>query len=242
MSNDVSAQELAQRFGLDPVSESVKRLTRIVSNQDMDLDEIAKLICLDPDLTARLLRAANPNAAKKEEFNITTVEQALMRNGVGGALLLAMSTPLMHAVAKTFQTMLNVMAPVVPLRLAALIEGEHVLGEVAFSGKATGVVCLHLTDTSARWIAARMLGLTPQEMNNPTEVEDVIGEVSNIVVGNFKSNLCDAGLDCKLSPPKITRTADFKLRVVPRGLAERMVFRNRDVTLFLDISVDPWTS
>lgn len=120
--------------------------------------------------------------------------------------------------------------------IIAFPKGNHILGRVAFNGKATGRVCLRIPPEIARLAAAKILGATVEEMGNDAEVDDVIGELTNMVVGNFKSNLCDAGLDCKLSPPEILRTDEFQLN------AERMGFRAPDVNLFVDIVVDPWTS
>ncbi|MEN9575235.1 MAG: Chemotaxis phosphatase CheX [Verrucomicrobiota bacterium] len=71
-------------------------------------------------------------------------------------------------------------------------------------------------------------------------IDDVIGELSNMVVGNFKSNLCDAGLNCKLSPPAISRTSDFSLRTAPGNLAERIGFHDPSFQLFVDLNVNPW--
>ena len=70
-------------------------------------------------------------------------------------------------------------------------------------------------------------------------MNDVIGELSNMVVGNFKSNLCDAGLTCKLRPPAISRTDVFKLRATDADLAERTGFRAPDIEIFADILVNP---
>src|SRR5690349_16133692 len=106
--NDASLyKEVAARYGLEPVPQSVARLTQLVSEQDADLEKIAKVIEQDPALTARLLRAANPRADDEADYGITTVEDALMRTGIGCVLLLAMGAPLAHALAKTFQTMLG---------------------------------------------------------------------------------------------------------------------------------------
>jgi hypothetical protein len=61
-----------------------------------------------------------------------------------------------------------------------------------------------------------------------------------MVAGNFKSNLCDAGLNCTLQPPKITVTEDFKLQTVEGGNSERHPFRSPELPLFVDLGVNPW--
>ena len=125
--------------------------------------------------------------------------------------------------------------------VTAFPSGMHVLGKVGFEGKASGSVCLRLPPATARRAAAHIIGGSPEDMENDAETDDVIGELTNMVVGTFKSNLCDAGLDCKLTPPQISRTPDLALPARPGGLAERMGFRAPDIDLFVDIVVDPWS-
>jgi hypothetical protein len=50
-----------------------------------------------------LLRVANPRTPTNPNTPSETVEEALMRNGIGCALLLAMGTPLSLALIKTFK-------------------------------------------------------------------------------------------------------------------------------------------
>ncbi len=194
------------------------------------MEDIAKLIRKDQELTRRLLRAANPRASSEDDCNVTSVDAALVRSGVGCALLLAMSDPLIRAVKRTFETMIGAQlkdcAPGVP----CAFDSEHVIGEVAFEGKATGRVNLRFSNATASAVAATVLGFTPDDA---ADVNDVIGDLSNMVVGNFKSNLCDAGLTCKLSPPAISRTDVFKLRATDGGLAERTGFRATDIEIFV---------
>lgn len=237
MSANATAEQIASTIGLQAIPENVRRLTDLVSRQDAPMQDISKLILADKELTGRLLRAANPRASSEDDYVVTSVDAALMRAGVGCALLLAMSDPLIRAVKRTFETMIQVSLTDVAPGILAPLEDEHVIGTVSFEGKATGCVNLRLSPASAGAVAATVLGM---ETDDPSDVNDVIGELSNMVVGNFKSNLCDAGLSCKLSPPKITRTEEFKLRATSGGLAERTGFRASDIELFVDILVNPW--
>ena len=231
-------EDLARRYGLESVPESVRRLGQLVSQPDITTEEVARLVSADKGFTARLLRAANPRAESEEDYACTTVEDALQRTGMGIVLLVAMHDPLLCAVQKTFQTMLGA-----GLKIQAAHQpfaGEHVLCEIGFAGKATGAAALRLTTPTALQVAARVLGMTPEELADPAVVDDVIGELSNMVVGNFKSNLCDAGLNCKLCPPVIRRTGDFKLRSVEGSLAERIAFHAPGLDLFVDLNINPW--
>jgi chemotaxis protein CheX len=147
---------------------------------------------------------------------------------------------LQSSVCDGFNTMLTVEAqPAPPPDLRASPE-SIVAGSVGFAGDVTGVVYLHVTAPFARTLASRLLGLSEAELSDDSMVNDAIGELSKMVVGNFESNLCDAGLTCKLSPPNIRRTADLKLRVSEGALAERLGFRAPDIDLFVDLNVNPW--
>lgn len=232
-------EDIAKRYGIEAVPESVRRLGQLVSKPEATTEQIAKLIGLDKEFTARLLRIANPRAESEEDYGCTTVEDAIQRCGMGSVLLVAMHVPLLSAVRKTFQTMIGVELKR-PFTADLPIEGEHILCEINFTGKATGAAGLRLTLPTAQQIAARVLSLPPEELLDAATIDDVIGELSNMVVGNFKSNLCDAGLNCKLSPPAITRMEDFALRTAEGGLAERIGLCGPDLSLFIDLHVNPW--
>ena len=240
MADSANYQELARRYGFAPKLESASRLTQLVARQDCDVDEIVKVIDKDPALKERLLRAANPDAENAAEYSIETVEEALMRNGVGCAMVLAMGTPLALALIKTFLTMLSLKLEIIDPNLAEPLDGEHLLGTIGFSGKVVGGVYLRMNMTSARAIAGGILGVSPEEMKDTNEIRDVAGELCNIMTGNFKSNLCDAGLDCKLQPPDVKLTTDFRTPVVPGGGMERMAFRAGKIQLFVNVTANPW--
>lgn len=240
MPEEVTYLDLATRYGLEPVPESVARLTKLVARQDADIDEISKVIKQDKALTQRLLRAANPRAQSDADMDIDNVEDALMRTGVGCVLLLAMGAPLTVALAKAFQTMIGMKIESVHPNSVNRFPGEHVLGTIGFSGRAEGEVFLSLSLDGSKRIAAVILGLPEAEVNPIVDVNDAVGEMLNIVTGNLKSNLCDAGLDCKLRPPEVTRVKGFKPPSVPGGGLERMAFRGPQLTMFVDVTVNPF--
>ena len=239
--SDVSTyNEAARLYGLAATPESVLRLTQLVSRQDAELDEVAALITSDPALRRRILRLANPRAKSEADYTIETVEQALMRNGIGCALLIAMGAPLSEAIVRTFHTMLSLQLESIDLCNAKPFQAEHLLGSIGFSGRAAGSVRLRLGFDSAKEVAGRVLGLAPNEVADLDSVRDAVGELLNIMTGNFKSNLCDAGLDCRLEPPQVSSTSEFNTRVQPGCGFERMAFRAASMVLFVDVCVNPW--
>ena len=240
MNDGADYKELSKRYGFAPKLESASRMTQLVARQDADLDEIAKVISKDPALSARLLRVANPDAENEAEYGIENVEEALMRNGIGCVLVLAMSTPLAQALMKTFQTMLSLDLQPVDPRHSRSLEGEHTLATITFSGRIVGQVYLRMSHEAAARIAASIIGVPPEELKDANEIRDVVGEVLNIMTGNFKSNLCDAGLDCKISPPTVRATTDFSMPVPRGGSIEHMDFKVGNIQIFVAVVANPW--
>ncbi len=233
-------EDFAKRFGFEATPESVRRLSEMIARRSGNMDDFASIVAQDDSLSARLLAAANPRATRKEDYSTTTVGDAVQRIGMSFALLLAMSDPLIRAVSKTFHTMLEVDLKTVPVKSLPALADEHVLGEVSFAGKTTGLVDLRLPLNAIPVIGERVLGLGPDDLADPTISNDLVGEMANMIVGNFKSNLCDAGLECTLSSPRIGRTKDFVLKKIKGGTSERYAFSSAEINFFADLSVNPW--
>jgi len=77
-------------------------------------------------------------------------------------------------------------------------------------------------------------------LTDTNEIRDAAGELLNIMTGNFKSNLCDAGLDCRLLTPEVKLSTDFRMPIVPGGGVERMALRAGKIHLFVDVTANPW--
>jgi putative nucleotidyltransferase with HDIG domain len=73
---------------LDPLPASVARLATLVTRKTWSLSEAEEIIGLDQALAARLLRLAN-SAAAGSRRQIVTIEDALMRMGIGVVLSMA---------------------------------------------------------------------------------------------------------------------------------------------------------
>jgi chemotaxis protein CheX len=124
-----------------------------------------------------------------------------------------------------FETMLSIKA--VPKR------GEtpppfasRVTGAVGFAGETVnGAVYLHLSAPFAIKIAATMLGIAPEEISAENEVNDVVGEATNMVTGGLKSWLCDNHAPCAMSTPAIIRGTAFSIEPMPDVERDCLVFQ-----------------
>lgn len=95
------------------------------------------------------------------------------------------------------------------------LHGDRVTGNVGFAGDAvTGSVYLHCSQAFSAQATTAMLGLSPEEITS-TEVNDVIGEVTNMLAGGLKSWLCDAGATCVLTIPSVIRGTSFEINSKP---------------------------
>jgi chemotaxis protein CheX len=82
---------------------------------------------------------------------------------------------------------------------------DFVLGKVAISGSWVGAVTLGCSTGLARRAAAAMFGKLPADAD-AGEIRDALGELTNMVGGNFKTLLKG---DCRLSVPNVVDTVPY---------------------------------
>lgn len=135
-------------------------------------------------------------------------------------------TFLRGATQEVFDTMLSM----------DLTEQEHkefsgasrIVGSVSLAGSVSGTVNIHVSSIFATQITANMLGMDLDEIDSDEEVHDVIGELSNMIGGDLKSRLCDAGFTCELSIPSITSGKDFRIESKGWAVNEIVYFQYQE--------------
>jgi chemotaxis protein CheX len=134
-----------------------------------------------------------------------------------------------------FETMLSMKAAVVPGVMPQF--DDRVTGCVAFAGeRINGAVYLHFATPFANQVAGAMLGLPPEELGE-AEVNDVVGEVTNMLTGGLKSWLCDSGAECAVSTPAIIRGSAFVIEPVPEVEREWLIFDCNQHRIVVEIHV-----
>jgi chemotaxis protein CheX len=114
---------------------------------------------------------------------------------------------------------------------------ERVSGSVGFAGdNVTGAVYIHVSSAFAGVIAATMLGLKPEELGE-ADVNDVIGEVTNMLGGGLKSALCDNGAPCAVSTPAIIRGTSFVIEAVPDVEQIFLLFGCGQERIFVEVHI-----
>jgi len=127
---------------------------------------------------------------------------------------LDISTCVANTVRQVFATMLSMEVEIFSESPPPIPSGLRYVGSVAFAGDVSGSINLQMNDAFAHLVTADMLGIEPGEIEGSEEVEDVIGELSNMIGGDLKSRFCDIDLPCELSIPSITSGRDFRIEQV----------------------------
>jgi len=127
-----------------------------------------------------------------------------------------------NAVTDVFEAMLSMDVEFPDTSPNFPMDGLQIVGSVSFAGKAMGSINLRLSENFARLITAAMLDMDEDEIEGDEEIHDVVGELSNMIGGDLKSRLCDAGLTCELSIPTITSGREFQVK--PKGWARHECF------------------
>jgi len=226
---------LLAKFKLSPLPENVLRLGKLVQGFNKHSALIAEIILSDEKLSKRVVQIANrgEGTGTKEE-----VESAVLRLGVDLINMVVMTELIVHALNKTFTTMLR--TPLEP-RDEISVLGDRVWGMIHFKGSANGRVVIGIPVSAAEWIVSQFLGEAAPE--DPMEiVQDVVGEMLNIVGGNFKSNLCDAGVDCTLSVPSVEVREFAKLTIGDDEKRQTLYFQADRLMLSLDLLINPLVS
>jgi chemotaxis protein CheX len=105
---------------------------------------------------------------------------------------------------------------------AAVAEADEFTALVGLAGSLCGVLSIRCANQSARIMASLMLGMPPEEVDNDSW--DALGEVANMIAGNFKGKLSGIGNHCMLSVPTIIVGSDYKTRSLGPGKSLQAVF------------------
>ncbi len=149
---------------------------------------------------------------------------------------------IVDSVTEVFDTMLSMDVQYFEQVQQSYLFGERILGSVNLVGPLMGIVNIQISQEFSRLITSAMLGIEEDEIEGVDEIKDVVGEVCNMVGGNLKSNLCDAGLTCELSTPALTTGKDYKCDTREMTRNEYMTFFQDEHTILVDVgmkSVDP---
>jgi chemotaxis protein CheX len=111
----------------------------------------------------------------------------------------------------------------------------EVTGMVGLAGELCGVLCVRCSKSCASNIASKMLGVPVAEA--ASHMSDAVGEICNMVAGNFKAKI--AGLDdkCLLSVPTVIIGGDYQVFSLAAGdrIELALLFEAESVWIGLEV-------
>lgn len=142
--------------------------------------------------------------------------------------------PLMDTAAReVFELMLNckLAVPTAPDETP-----WEVTSMVGLAGELCGLLSVRCDGKTAAFMASKMLGAVMEKIG-PPEVADAIGEVCNMIAGNFKNKISGLSERCMLSPPTVITGSDYEMRSLLDSptIEVRLLFEGMPILISLQI-------
>ena len=116
-------------------------------------------------------------------------------------------------------------------------EGLDITSMVGLAGQLCGILTLRCNSKSAMRMAARMLAIEVEDVD--AEMWDAVGEICNMVAGNFKNKIPGLGDGCMLSLPTIITGTEYNLHsVVNDEIHTILLFEGEPIVVSLEVHND----
>jgi chemotaxis protein CheX len=111
----------------------------------------------------------------------------------------------------------------------------NITAMVGLAGELQGMMSVRCTSVAACRMAGAMLGMEITECDS--DVRDALGEVCNMVAGNFKAKIPGVGVSCSLSVPTVITGGDYSLHPLADGeqVIVSFTFHDEPVWVSLDL-------
>ena len=111
-----------------------------------------------------------------------------------------------------------------------------VISMVGLAGDLCGLISLRCDVHSARLMASKMLGT--EVVDGGPEAIDAVGEVCNMIAGNFKNKIAGLGDGCQLSVPTVISGASYCLRTFSHdgGMECKFLFEGFPLAVSLQVT------
>jgi len=133
-------------------------------------------------------------------------------------------THVVDSIVETFDTMVSMEIEIFDSEPPDTSGVSRMMAAVNFAGNVIGLINIQVTSELARQMLANMQEIEPEEVEDDDEIKDMLAEIANIVGGNLKSALNDAGHTCVISTPALTYGADFSIKTLSMERFERFAF------------------
>jgi chemotaxis protein CheX len=112
---------------------------------------------------------------------------------------------------------------------------SNVTAMVGLTGMLTGVLSVRCEEEAATLITSRMLGINLADA--APNMADAIGEICNMVAGNFKYKIPGLGDGCLLSPPSVVTGGDYTVHARPETPRIHLTLLIEDMPLMISLYV-----
>ena len=141
------------------------------------------------------------------------------------------------SIVETFDTMVSMELKVSNSEPPDTTGVSRMVAAVNFAGHVIGLINIQVTSELSRQMMANMQEIEPEEVENEAEIKDMLAEITNIVGGNLKSALNDAGYTCVISTPSLTYGADFSIKSLSMERFERFVFSYQQESIIVEVGI-----
>jgi chemotaxis protein CheX len=106
---------------------------------------------------------------------------------------------------------------------------------VGLAGQLCGVLNIRCDGQAAALMTSKMLGVALDKVG--PEMSDALGEVCNMVAGNFKNKISGLAESCMLSPPTVVTGTDYTVYSLADspGIEVRLLFECLPIVVSLQI-------
>jgi len=111
----------------------------------------------------------------------------------------------------------------------------NITGMVGLAGELCGVLTIRCSTKSASKIASQMLGVDIMQASD--HISDAVGEMCNMVAGNFKAKIPGLEDKCMLSVPTVITGPDYELHSLEVGesIEVPLIFEEEPVWICLEV-------
>ena len=112
---------------------------------------------------------------------------------------------------------------------------QPVTSMVGLAGELCGVLSVRCEEKAAVQMTCKMLGVPAEKVS--AEMPDALGEICNMVAGNFKNKITGLGDGCMLSPPTVISGSDYTTYSIADkpALEIRLLFEGMPLVVSLEI-------
>ncbi len=143
------------------------------------------------------------------------------------------------AVQEVFGTMLAMPIHMDKQYVSVPSDEPSIAGAVGIIGDLTGVIYAYAPLSLAKTMTARLAGMDLDEIDEDEMINDSMGELTNMIVGHFKSRLSDRGNSCVMTIPSIVRGTHFCIEPVSSTVRRVFSFRSGDQQLVVEVMLKP---